>query len=45
MCAVLGPSGTLCSLLIPEYSGIKRRGKHLPGLRDPGIYLVTFSIR
>ena len=30
-------SGILCSLLIPEYSGIKRRGKPLSGLRDPGI--------
>ena len=29
-CAVLDLSGILCSLLIPEYSGI-RRGKPLPG--------------
>ena len=35
--AVLDLSGILCSLLIPEYSGIKRRGKPLPGLRNPGI--------
>ena len=32
LCAVLDLSGILCSLLIPEYSGIKRRGKHLLGL-------------
>jgi len=31
LCAVLDLSGLLCSLLIPEYSGIKRRGKPLPG--------------
>ena len=30
LCAVLDLSGILCSLLIPEYSGIKR-GKPLPG--------------
>ena len=30
-CAVLDLSGILCSLLIPEYSGIKRRGKPLRG--------------
>ena len=36
MCAVLDLSGTLCPLLIPEYSGIKRRGMPL-GLRNPGI--------
>ena len=44
LCAVLDLSGILCSLLIPEYSGIKRRGKPLPGLRDPGISFVNFSI-
>ena len=33
LCAVLDLSGILCSFLIPEYSGIKRRGKPLPGLR------------
>ena len=34
-------------LLIPEYSGLKRRGKPLPlsrGLRNPGISFVSFSI-
>ena len=41
---VLDLSGVLCSLLIPEYSGIKRRGKPLLGLRDPGISFLTFSI-
>ena len=35
LCAVLDLSGTLWPLLIPEYSGIKRRGT--PGLRNPGI--------
>ena len=45
LCTVLDLSGILCSLLIPEYSGIKRRGKPLPGLRDPGISSVSFSIR
>ena len=37
LCAVLDLSGTLWPLLIPEYSGIKRRGKPFPGLRNPGI--------
>ena len=36
-CAVLDLSGTLWPLLIPEYSGIKRRGTPFPGLRNPGI--------
>ena len=45
LCAVLDLSGILCSLFIPEYSGIKRRGKPLPGLRNPGISFVSFSIR
>ena len=36
-CAVLDLSGTLWPLLIPEYSGIKRRGMPFPGLRNPGI--------
>ena len=36
LCTVLDLSGILCSLLIPEYSGMKRRGKPLPGLRNPG---------
>ena len=35
-------SGILCSLLIPEYSGIERRGKPLPRLRNPGISFVSF---
>ena len=39
LCAVLDLSGTLWPLLIPEYSGIKRRGTPFPfpGLRNPGI--------
>ena len=37
LCAVLDLSGTLWPLLIPEYSGIKRRGMPFPGLRNPGI--------
>ena len=36
MCC-FGLSGTLWHLLIPEYSGIKRRGTPFPGLRNPGI--------
>ena len=44
-CAVLDLSGILCSLLIPEYLRIKRRGKSLPGLRNPGISFVGFSIQ
>ena len=44
LCAVLDLSGILCSLLIPEYSGIKRRDKPLPGLRNPGISFTSFSI-
>ena len=36
-CAVLDLSGTLWPLLIPEYSGIKRRGTPFRGLRNPGI--------
>ena len=31
LCAVLDLSGILCSLLIPEYSGINRRSEPLPG--------------
>ena len=31
LCAVLDLSGILYSLLIPEYSGIKSRGKPFPG--------------
>ena len=37
LCAALDLSGTLWPLLIPEYSGIKRRGTPFPGLRNPGI--------
>ena len=37
LCAVLDLSGTLWPLLIPEYSGIKRRGTPFLGLRNPGI--------
>ena len=44
LCAVLDLSGILCSLLIPEYSGIKRRGKPLWGLRNPGISSINVSI-
>ena len=32
-------SGILCSLLIPEYSGIKRRGKPLPGAEESRHFL------
>ena len=44
LCAVLGLSGILCSLLIPEYSGIQRRGKPLLGLRNPGLSFISVSI-
>ena len=37
LCAVLDLSGTLWPLLIPEYSGIKRRSTPFSGLRNPGI--------
>ena len=37
LCAGLDLSGTLWPSLIPEYSGIKRRGMPFPGLRNPGI--------
>ena len=37
LCAVLDLSGILWPLLIPEYSGIKRRGMPFLGLRNPGI--------
>ena len=33
-CAVLDLSGTLWPLLIPEYSGIKRRGMPFPGAKE-----------
>ena len=39
VCAVLNLSGILCSLLIPEYSGIKRRGKPLPGAEESRHFL------
>ena len=42
LCAVLDLSGILCSLLIPEYSGIKRRGKPLPGLRNQAFPSLVF---
>ena len=45
LCAVLDLSWIFCSLLIPEYSGIKWRGKPFPGLRNPGISFISFSIR
>jgi len=37
--AVLDLSGILCSLLIPEYSAIKRRGKPLPGAEESRDFL------
>jgi len=37
--AVLDLSGILCSLLIHEYSGIKRRGKPLPGAEESRDFL------
>ena len=39
LCAVLDLSGILCSLLIPEYSGIKKRGKPLPGAEESRHFL------
>jgi len=39
LCAVLDLSGILCSLLIPEYSGIKRRGKPVPGAEESRHFL------
>jgi len=39
LCDVLDLSGILCSLLIPEYSGIKRRGKPLPGAEESRHFL------
>ena len=44
LCAVLDLSRNLWPLLIPEYSGIKRRGTPFLGLRNPGISLVSFSL-
>ena len=37
LCVVLDLPGTLWPLLIPEYSGIKRRGTPFLGLRNPDI--------
>ena len=45
LCAVLDLSGIFWSLLIPKYSGIKRRGTPFPELRNPGISFISFSIR
>ena len=39
LCAVLDLSGILFSLLIPEYSGIKRRGKPLPRAEESRHFL------
>ena len=39
LCAVLDLSGSLCSLLIPEYSRIKRRGKPLLGAEESRHFL------
>ena len=44
LCAILDLSGNLWPLLIPEYSGIKKRGMPLPGLKNPGISFVSFSL-
>ena len=44
LCPVLDLSGILWSLLIPEYSGIKKRGMPFPELRNPGMSFVSFSI-
>ena len=41
---VMDLSGNLWPLLIPEYSGIKRRGTPFPGLMNPGISFVSFSL-
>ena len=45
LCAVIDLSGILWSLLIPEYSEIKKRGMPFPELRNPGMSFVSFSIR
>ena len=37
-------SGILCSLLIPEYSGIKRRGKPLLGAEESRHFLHSFFL-
>ena len=43
LCAILDLSGILCSLLIPEYSGIKRRGKPLLRAKESRHFLHLFS--
>ena len=43
LCAVLDLSGILCSLLIPKYSGVKRRGKPLLGAEESR-YLSTLFL-
>ena len=43
-CAVMDLSGNLWPLLIPEYSGIEGRGTPFPGLRNPGISFLSFSL-
>ena len=42
LCAGSDLSGILCSLLIPEYSGIKRRGKPLLGAEESRHFLHQF---
>ena len=39
------PGRGLPLLSIPEYSGIKKRGKPLLGLKNPGISFISFSIQ
>ena len=43
-CAVTDVSGNLWPLLIPEYSGIKRRGTPFLGLRNLSISFLSFSL-
>ena len=45
LCAVLDLLGILWPLLIPEYSGIKRKGMPFPGLRNPSISFISLSIQ
>ena len=45
LCVVLDLSGTLWPLLIPEYSGIKRRGTPFLGLRNPGILFMSQMVK
>ena len=44
LCAVLALSGNLWPLLIPEYSGSKRRDMPFLGLKNRGISFVSFSL-